>query len=361
MYKIMTISNFSSTPRINSYTNWGRLEEVWLGDCYPAHFYDNLESEIRDIFYEITEKTQEDLTVIHRKLEEFGVQVRRPRYDRIEDFLEHPSHPTSAGQLRKPMITPRDHFLVFGNTLYVHPWFHRPWADTIAEYSQDPASHIFNCPNVPEVTHICGANTVRAGRDLYLDTHYSQEGVGDTNNLKHIFKDYRLHLLNNGGHVDACFAVLKPGVLLTSKYFSDYDRTFPGWKCINISQPEFFRHRLTWRKGPHHNGKWYLPGITESTKFNEHVIAHAKDWVGDYTETYFEVNCLVIDEHNVLMLGENEGVFCELERHGITAHSLPFRTRTFWDGGLHCLTLDIRRQDTRVDLFPERTEEFYTY
>ena len=58
MYKIMTTSNFSSTPRVNSYTNWGRLEEVWLGDCYPAHFYDNLESEVRDIFYEITEKTK---------------------------------------------------------------------------------------------------------------------------------------------------------------------------------------------------------------------------------------------------------------------------------------------------------------
>ena len=77
--------------------------------------------------------------------------------------------------------------------------------------------------------------------------------------------------------------------------------------------------------------------------------------------TQKEVNCLVIDEHNVLILGENEGVFRELERYGITAHSLPFRTRTFWDGGLHCLTLDIRRQDTLVDLFPERTEKFYTY
>ena len=87
-------------PKINSFTNWGRLEEVWLGDCYPAHFYDHLESEVRDIFYEITEKTQEDLTVIQRKLEELGVQVRRPQYDRIENFLEHPDHPTSAGQLR---------------------------------------------------------------------------------------------------------------------------------------------------------------------------------------------------------------------------------------------------------------------
>jgi hypothetical protein len=347
-------------PKINSHTNWGRLEEVWLGDCYPAHFYDNLESEVRDVFYEITEKTQEDLTVIQRRLEEFGVQVRRPCYDRIENFLELPDHPTSAGQLRKPMITPRDHFLVFGNTLYGSTWFHQAWADAIADYSQDPASHIVDPGNIPAAHHVCGANTVRAGRDLYLDTYF-QEGSADTQYLQDTFKDYRLHLLNNGGHVDACFAVLKPGVLLTSQYFSDYNRTFPGWKCININRPEFLRHNLTWRKGPVSNGKWYLPGIVESAKFNTHVIAHAKDWVGDYTETYFEVNCLVIDERNVFILGENEGVFRALEHHGITAHSLPFRTRTFWDGGLHCLTLDIRRQDTRVDLFPDRTEKFYTY
>ena len=107
--------------------------------------------------------------------------------------------------------------------------------------------------------------------------------------------------------------------------------------------------------------KHILTSVSNSAKFNNHVIKHAQDWVGDYTETYFEVNCLVIDEKNVLMLGENEGVFRELERHGITAHSLPFRTRTFWDGGLHCITLDIRRQDSMIDLFPERTQNLYTY
>jgi hypothetical protein len=353
-------------PKINSYTNWGRLEEVWLGDCYPAHFYNNLESEVRDIFYEITEKTQEDLTVIHRKLEEFGVQVRRPRYDRIEDFVVQDSGPNTGqlrtGQLRKPMITPRDHFLVAGNTLYGLEWRLKAWADAIADYSQDPASRVVEPDSVPVAHQINGANTVRVGRDFYLDTYYSrQDSPVDLQYLQDTFKDYRLHLLSNGGHVDGCFAVLKPGLLLTNKYFSDYDRTFPGWNRINILEPEFARHNLPWKKGPHYNGKWFLPGITESVKFNEHVITHAKDWIGDYTETYFEVNCLVIDEHNVFILGENDGVFRELERHGITAHSLPFRTRTFWDGGLHCLTLDIRRQDTMVDLFPDRTEKFYTY
>ena len=89
-------------PRVNSYTNWGRLEEVWLGDCYPAHFYDHLESEVRDVFYEITQKTQEDLAVIQRKLEEFNIVVQRPVYDHVDNFLTH------NDSLTKPEICPRD-------------------------------------------------------------------------------------------------------------------------------------------------------------------------------------------------------------------------------------------------------------
>lgn len=347
-------------PRINSFTNWGRLEEVWLGDCYPAHFYDHLESEVRDIFYKITQKTQEDLAVIQRKLEEFGVQVRRPCYDRIEDFLMPQYHPTSAGQLCKPMICPRDHLLVFGNTLFGATAHRRPWADAVAEYALDSGSHIVERPNIPGAGHINGANTVRAGRDFYLDSYWHGGDI-DVEYLQQTFRDYRLHVLNNGGHVDGCFAIAKPGVLITSKYFDDYERTFPGWEKINISQPEFSKHTLAWRTGPGHNGKWHVPGVSDSAKFNDHVIKHAQDWVGDYTETYFEVNCLVIDEKNVLMLGENKGVFRVLEQHGITAHPMPFRTRTFWDGGLHCITLDIRRQDSMIDLFPERTQNLYTY
>ena len=193
---------------INSYTNWSRLEEVWLGDCYPAHFYDHLESEVRDVFYAITEKTQEDLAVIQRKLEEFGVQVRRPCYDRIEDFLMPQYHPTSAGQLCKPMICPRDHLLVFGNTLFGADAHRGPWADAVAEYALDSGSYIVERPNIPGAGHINGANTVRAGRDFYLDSYWHGSDI-DVEYLQQTFKDYRLHVLNNGGHVDGCFAVCR--------------------------------------------------------------------------------------------------------------------------------------------------------
>jgi hypothetical protein len=48
---------------INSFTNWGKLEEVWLGDSYTSAWYDHMPSEVCDVFYELTEKTKQDLTI----------------------------------------------------------------------------------------------------------------------------------------------------------------------------------------------------------------------------------------------------------------------------------------------------------
>jgi len=46
--------------KVNSWCGFsGDLEEVWLGDCYPQHFYDHLDSQTRDVFYQITEWTKE--------------------------------------------------------------------------------------------------------------------------------------------------------------------------------------------------------------------------------------------------------------------------------------------------------------
>ena len=76
-------------PQIHSHDSWTQLEEVWLGDVYPSAWYDHLPAEIRDVFYRITEITQEDLTIIQHKLEELGVVVRRPVYERIDDYIDY--------------------------------------------------------------------------------------------------------------------------------------------------------------------------------------------------------------------------------------------------------------------------------
>ena len=350
----------------NVHTKWGRLEEVWLGDVYPTHFYEHLESEIRDVFYEITEKTKEDLAVIHRKLEEFGVIVQRPQYNKFEDFVN--TGGVLKGQLRKPSITPRDYFLVHGNRFFIPGGLTGSWPEwnhVLTEYDKDPNFRAINKIHLDtSFFAINGANAVSAGRDVYIDcfepVQFDDMRLAEFKNkiLPH-FKGYRVHLMSNGGHIDGCFAAIKPGVLLTSSHFNDYERTFPGWTHISLRTPEFGQFAQRSSNSPHGNGKWFLPSDANynNARFNDHIVKFAKDWVGDFTETYFEVNCLVVDEKNVLILGENEAVFRKLEEHGVTAHSMPFRNRTFWDGGLHCITTDIRRQDSAVDLFPERSEQ----
>lgn len=350
-------------PVVNSYTNWGKLEEVWLGDVYPTSWYDHLSPEVRDCFYEITEKTKEDLSIIQLKLEEFGITVIRPQYNNIDDFID------IRGFLKKPEITPRDNYLVYGNTLLGWINDRSPWNHALSQYRANSRCTVDYPPALNALGFICGANTVRAGKDLYLDIFYSDKNASKYEKVQEfhskitkLWPNSRIHLLNNGGHVDACFAVAKPEVLITSKYFKDYGQTFPGWHTLNITEPEFFDHRhAAFRTGPIANGKWYWDGMADKYAFQQHIIKHALKWIGDYTETFFEVNCLVVDEKNILMLGTNDKVAEKLQQYGMTVHWLPFRTRTFWDGGLHCLTLDIRRQDSAIDLFPDRTQQYYFY
>jgi hypothetical protein len=326
-----------------TYDSWSRLSEVWLGDCYPKKFYDHLGSEVKECFHKITEITQEDLLIIQKKLEEFDIRVKRPTYNNIEDYSQD-------GNLMKPQITPRDYYFSLGDKLYFkdnYKNFSLPWVDVVNEYKESGLIEITD--RLHHDLHIGGANLVRVGRDLFFDLHdKNMISLFETQALPK-FKDYRCHLIFNGGHTDSCFAILKPGLILASNYYEDYAKTFPGWQSIYLDKPEFY-------KNPHpsnfdqHNKNWWLP-TGRNDSFNEHIVKYALDWVGDYTETYFDINCLVIDERNVLMLGDNDNLYNQLEKKGISVHQVPFRTRTFWDGGLHCLTVDIRRNSKLQDYF----------
>jgi len=125
----MINSNFGFTP----------LKEVWLGDCYPASFYDHYPSDIRDAFQLITEWTKEDTNRLQLFLESRGITVRRPTFYNIEYYLDQKDN------LVKPPITPRDDYFVLGQTLYslhrvnnIEPWQH--WLDHYANQGFDVQS-----------------------------------------------------------------------------------------------------------------------------------------------------------------------------------------------------------------------------
>ena len=327
------------TPVINSHNSWSQLEEVWLGDVYPAAWYDHLEPAVRDVFQQLTSITQEDLRTIQQTLESIGVVVKRPVYNNIDDYVFNEI-------LTKPQICPRDQFVTVGNTLWYHIDHICPWQPTVSEYLKDSASAV----KINHNTSINGANIVRAGRDIIIDRDVFDFEYANT------FPDYRVHLVDNGGHMDGCFSILKPGLILANHYFDDYERTFPGWEIIMLDDPTYAAAPSTGYQQPYpaYNGKFWDPAVASNQSFNEHVVKHALDWVGDYRETYFELNCLVVNESNVVMLSENATLAEELSRRNITVHWVPFRTRSFWDGAMHCLTVDIRRQSTIEDFFPER-------
>lgn len=328
-----------SAPLINSHDSWSELEEVWLGDVYPADWYDHLAPAVRDVFQELTELTQEDLEHIQRCIESFGITVRRPVYDSIDLYLH-------KDQLIKPQICPRDNFVVVGNTLYCHEHAQPSWQRWIDSYECDPHSHI----RLNQCAFLHGANLVRVGRDIIWDLDvFEHDDLG-------LWPEYRVRTVRNGGHMDGCFAILRPGLILANHYWDDYEQTFPGWEIIRLDDPKYAAAPSIGYQQPYpvYNGKFWHAGVETNRTFNQHIIDHALDWVGHYTETYFELNCLVIDPNNVIMLAENSRLAEDLAQRGIVVHWVPFRTRSFWDGALHCLTVDIRRDSKIIDYFPER-------
>lgn len=336
------------------HNNWDPLEEIWLGDVWPEHFYDDLEPDIRDSFRILTQWTKEDLNAIQNKLEEFNVKVLRPKIDG-EKFLY--TLENEDKNLLKPPICPRDTNGVVGNKLYTSHVNDPCYESLLSRYSNvvdknDPRAPIF-----------IGANSVKLGKDLIFDFVQQPNKDKIFKNLKNFlnffvpeFSDYRLHYSSNGGHVDSCFMPVKPGLVLTTFYWKSYETTVPGWKCINIKDPSY----ITLNKKIKQNGanRQWLNFVEElPPHFNKFVYQKCKSWIGNYKETFFEVNMIMIDENNMLCFDTakaNEPVYEELDKHGVKCHIVPWRTRGFWDGGLHCITLDIRRKAVLQDYWPER-------
>ena len=98
-------------------------------------------------------------------------------------------------------------------------------------------------------------------------------------------------------------------------------------------------------------GKWWIPGYENDSELIDFVETWMQDWVGYVEESVFDVNCLVIDESNILVTNYNKKAFDAFERHGVTPHIVQWRHRYFWDGGLHCVTLDLDREGECEDYF----------
>ena len=335
-----------NSPQINSYTSWQPLEEVIVGRAYTPDYFDFIDNpQVRAQLGQILAETAEDLDNLSRVIESYGARVRRP------DLIDR--HRFQQAQLAEhgaplPPLTPRDWQISLGDRLLrVLPV---PELDSICADYADQVINPHGATWDPDCV-LNGASAsciVRVGRDVFFDNSaYLQPEQTAWIVANCLDSRYRVHEAITDGHGDAVFAILKPGVILSSKHDMHLDlaRDFPGWAVCKIWDSSIWAAmevgKFKYEANP---GAWYVQGQTPTAEFSAFVDTYLSKWTGFVSETVFDVNCLVLDEENVIFSAYNREVFDFCHRHRINPIISELRHSYFWDGGVSCCTQDLRRR-----------------
>jgi hypothetical protein len=165
------------------------------------------------------------------------------------------------------------------------------------------------------------------------------------------FTHTRNHIVNTGGHGDATYCPIAPGLIISLYDVPSYANTFPDWEVVYLPNQSWKAVKPFLNLKQKNKGKWWIPGF----EHDQDVVNTVETWLGHWTgyveETVFDVNMLIIDPKNVIVFNYNKLVFDALERYGITPHIVNFRHRYFWDGGIHCVTSDLHREGQMKNFF----------
>ena len=335
---------------INSYTSWQPLEEVIVGRVYRPDYFDFIEdAQVRNQLQQILYETEQDLDNLQQVIELYGARVHRPELPNRDEFIQAQLH---GGIIRPPPITPRDWQISLGQLLLqIRPM---PELDKIVEQfpgqvlnPHEASGRKYNDPDCV-LNGASASCIVRVGRDIFFDNSEWLKPEQSRWIIDHCLTDeYRIHEAVTDGHGDAVFAILKPGVILSSKHDENlhFDRDFPGWEVLRIMDSSIDAAiRVGEFKRENFNGAWYIPNSTPTQEFTNYVNTYLTEWTGYVSETVFDVNCLVLDESHVIFSAYNKNVFDYCERHHIVPIIAPLRHSYFWDGGISCCTQDLRRR-----------------
>jgi N-dimethylarginine dimethylaminohydrolase len=331
----------------NVHQHWDPLKVCAVGKSYPPEFYNFItNTRVRNVMERIAAETEEDYQKLIKLLESFGVEVLRPEIQESHNYLL----PGDSRYVQPPM-SPRDYTAMIGDVFYHNCNFIR---------SNDFKSTLDKIALTNKVMHhndtnLNSAMITRCGKDLYFGTEdYSDDIIKTQQHYQTQFPDYRCHVVNTGGHSDATFCPVKPGLIISLHDIPSYTESFPDWEVVYLPGQSWTAVQPFLDLKAKNDGKWWVPGEELNDEFTEFVESWLSHWVGYVEETVFDVNMLVIDEKNVVCNNYNQQVFDAFDRHGITPHIVNFRHRYFWDGGLHCITSDLHREGVQKDYFPER-------
>jgi hypothetical protein len=360
------------------YQHWDKLKVCVVGKTYEPEFYSFIENKkLRNLFEKIAIETQEDLDFLANTIKKFDVEIVRPNIPHVDalDLIK------VGEKIPGPVsMIPRDQMIMIGDKFFLFPYKRISWKSSGREKSYN-ASFTETTKNFTDwwtpifekvsaagneivtdtfdelLSYIPTNGITRCGKDLYIGMNDNKMlKLGLKNLAKKYFKNYRCHSVMTYGHLDGSFMPVIPGLIVSIEDIKTYEKTFPDWEVLYLPQDGYYAVKDFFKLKEKNGGKWLIKGYENDDEVIEFVETWLQDWVGYVEETVFDVNMLVIDQKNVIVSSYNKKVFEKFEQYGITGHICPLRHRYFWDGGIHCSTLDLDREGTMQNYFPERGE-----
>lgn len=363
------ISRASDSP-VSVFTEFQPLEEMIVGSPYPADAFELLEDvELRSMMKQVMQETEEDCEGLSEILRKEGVTVRRPEvtfdvmrerggevdFTQIDLFKWRFTYPN-------PPLWPRDLTLAVGNRLlsvysrsasrWLEGWgFYAIFADYFRSGAQwvSMPPPILNMKNKSYEPYEDGtllfhaANFLKCGRDIFhsLPAKRVDGGKGTELGLEWIKRElgenYRFHAAPVRGHLDGKIALIKPGLLISWLDRDQLPEPLQSWDMIRLQSKGQLPEKFVQMRGNRYYKDFIKTWLTE--------------WIGNVDETYFDVNLISVNENLLVTNGHNPELAAQLKKYGVDCIPFNFRHRYFWDGGLHCITLDIRRRGGCEDYF----------
>lgn len=348
------------------FQHWDPLKVCVIGKSYPPDFYNWIQdANTRRRFEQLAEETEQDYqTLVDLLQNKFGIRVLRPQLPEDSNRLK------CHGRWIAPPVAPRDFFVMIHNQLWIpqipnRSYAHRAFTnqrdlDLTTFQERDLNQHraklacyqnIFldvvdqgNQLQYTDLDVVSGCFVSRIGQDLYFATQsYDEDQSKLLTQINQQFPSTHNRIVNAGGHGDSTYCPVVPGLIISLRDIPTYADTFPDWEVVYLP-PSTYADTDEFRSSMRLNrGRWNIPGF-ESDPNLLHIVDHYFDsWVGNASETVFDVNILVIDQKNIIVTSHNDQVEEACARHGIEVHVVPFRHRYFWDAGIHCITNDLHR------------------
>jgi hypothetical protein len=196
-----------------------------------------------------------------------------------------------------------------------------------------------------ELTPAEGPNFMVLGNRLVIDCNeycdyaaWSQEHIPG-------FETYST-INTTAGHTDGCFVIVGNKTIIGIEPLIDYHTHFPDYKIVRVPPKNYQDILHTYQHSQSNKMRaWFISGEDRNKPLQEYIDKYFEKYTGFSPETVFDVNVLALDQTNVCVTADTAEVISPLQQQGINCIHVPWRHRWFVDCGLHCITLDLHRDD----------------